>query len=292
MAGKFKPMLADAVILERVRYPVAVSPKLDGVRATFAGGLTPVSRSLKPFPNKAINSTFVSSVPFDGEFIVGDAHSPTVFRDTMKVVMSFDAPIDNLRMCVFDLVDLGTHQERFARVCQLVDYKRIIPVPHTIVKNQEELLGYEDTMLKVGYEGIMLRDPNGLYKNGRSTVTEGGLLKLKRKLTAEARVVGFEEQMHNANEATTDALGHTERSSHQANKHPMGTLGALVVQDIKTGIEFNVGTGFSAEERQDIWNKRDSYDKKVLTYEYLPIGVKDKPRHPVFKGWRDERDMS
>jgi DNA ligase-1 len=104
-------------------------------------------------------------------------------------------------------------------------------------------------------------------------------------------VIGFEEQMHNANEAKTNALGNTERSSHQENMIPMGVLGALIVVDHKTGVEFNVGTGFTADDRAGIWKQRDVLHGKSITYEYLPYGVKDKPRHPVFLGWRMEEDL-
>ena len=43
--------------------------------------------------------------------------------------------------------------------------------------------------------------PNAPYKQGRSTVREGYLLKVKTFLDDEATVVRFEERMHNGNEA-------------------------------------------------------------------------------------------
>jgi hypothetical protein len=73
----------------------------------------------------------------------------------------------------------------------------------------------------------MLRDPNGPYKFGRSTRKEGYLLKLKRFCDSEAEVIGVVELMHNGNEAKTNALGRTERSTRKAGKTGMGVLGAL-----------------------------------------------------------------
>jgi len=287
---KFKPMLASDADLDSLKFPLIASPKLDGVRATFQNG-TLLTRSLKPIPNRAVNELFRSEHALDGELIVGHAYSPTVFRDTMKVVMSHDAPIDGLTFRVFDLVTIGPFKERFTRACDLCDYERITPVPHTTVDCMEELMKMERDYLAVGYEGLMLRDIHGPYKHGRATTREGTLLKLKRHNTAEAIVIGFEEQLHNANELKTDALGYAERSSHKANMVPLGTLGALIVKDVNTLIQFNVGTGFTAEERQTIWDNRPAYEGKVLTYESLLIGVKEKPRHPVFKGWRAAEDM-
>ena len=63
-------------------------------------------------------------------------------------------------------------------------------------------------------------------------------------------------------------------------------MGALIVRDIVTGIEFNIGTGFDASQRDQIWADRDQVIGKTLTYKSFHIGVKEKPRHPVFKFWR------
>jgi len=286
----FKPMLADAVDLSILKYPVIASPKLDGVRATIVSGRL-LSRSLKPFGNKAL-SAVKSDYPLDGELIVGAPNGKSVFRDTMKVVSAFDAPITDLRFHIFDIVYDGSFASRLHAAHAAIEMSAfMVPVPHAVLETEKALMEYEELTLTAGFEGVMLRDPRGKYKFGRSTAREGALLKLKRKETSEAIILGFEEQMHNANELKQDALGYAERSSHQANLVPMGTLGALQVQDVKTQVEFNVGTGFDAGLRQEIWNKRDEYKGRILTYEFLAVGVKDKPRHPVFKGWRAKEDL-
>ena len=115
---------------------------------------------------------------------------------------------------------------------------------------------------------------------------EGGLWKLKRFEDSEAVILGFDEEMHNANEATTDNLGHSKRSSHKANKTGKGVLGALKVKDVGTGVEFDIGTGFDASERAHIWTSRKAWMGLTVKYKFLPIGVKDKPRHPVYLGLR------
>jgi len=260
------------------------------VRATFIGGVLR-TRSLKPLANRAIQ-LIRSDYPLDGELIVGDPTSPSVFRDTMKVVSAHDAPIDDLMYHVFDIVYEGSFKSRLhAAHASIEGSNFMVPVPHVLVENETSLLRCEEVYLEEGYEGLMIRDPMGKYKFGRSTAREGALLKMKRKLTSEARVIGFEEQMHNGNLAQTNELGYTERSSHQDNMFPMGVLGALMVKDVKTNVEFNVGTGFTAEDRAGIWKQKDTLIWKLISYEYLPYGVKDKPRHPVFLGWRMEEDQ-
>jgi DNA ligase-1 len=283
-------MLADEADLKILQYPVLASPKLDGVRATCLDGILK-TRSLKLIPNREVQRVFKFAAPLDGELIVGDPYGKSVFRDTMKVTSAFDADIKDLKFYVFDLVSTQPFQNRLRETYPYVTGHDILrPVPHLLVEDEAQLLLFEEQMLDTGYEGVMLRDPNGKYKFGRSTAREGGLLKVKRKLTSEARVVGFVEQMHNGNEAKLDNLGNMERSSHQANLTPMGTLGALEVVDISSGVSFNIGTGFTFQDRDEIWKNKDKYRGQIVSYEYLPIGIKDRPRHPAFLGFRMSED--
>jgi DNA ligase-1 len=173
--------------------------------------------------------------------------------------------------------------------------KKVLPV---VVNNIDELAQLESVWLQQGFEGVMLRTMTSPYKNGRSTLREHYLLKLKQFKDSEAKVIGFEERLHNANEAEIDELGHTKRSKHQENMIPAGTLGKFIVVEIGDtpwkGKEFFVGTGegLTDELRQEIWDNRDQYLNKIITYKYQPHGVKDLPRLPIWKGFRSEDDIS
>jgi DNA ligase-1 len=92
------------------------------------------------------------------------------------------------------------------------------------------------------------------------------------------------------NVATINELGRTKRSSHKENKVGRGDLGALILR-LPDGTEFSCGTGFSDVERELIWNNRDTYLGKLVSFDHFPIGVKDKPRHPSYKGLRDPIDL-
>ena len=140
----------------------------------------------------------------------------------------------------------------------------------------------------------MVRSPSSPYKQGRATFKEGYLTKIKPFSDSEATVVGFEERMHNANTATTNALGRTERSSHKENLVPMGTLGALICSNQAKwpGVTFNIGTGFDDATRAYIWANRDRAIGTTAKFKYQAIGTVDKPRIPVFEGFRSAEDMS
>ena len=286
MSDIFKPMLATDADLTKLRFPLLASPKLDGVRAVVRNGIV-YSRSNKPIPNKFVQERFNHLEYFDGELIVGEANSATVYRDTVSHVMSHDKTGFDLRFYVFDHVkDMNkTYGQRVKDFEHCASY---FPHEQVLFKNLKDLLEYEEEMLDIGFEGLILRDPNAPYKMGRSTVKEGYLLKLKRFTDDEAVVIGFQERQHNANEAVTNELGRTSRSSRKENKVPMGTLGAL---NCRSGsIEFSIGTGFTDEERLDIWNNPSKYIGRLVKFKHFTVGAKDAPRHPVFLGWRDRID--
>lgn len=305
-----KPMLASKAPedLSTLKFPLALSPKLDGIRAIVKDGIV-LSRNLKPIPNCHVQKLFGHLEGYDGELIVGPAADKNCFLKTTSGVMSRDGE-PNVVFHVFDRYDLTSHWElRYESISYHDDNMNFAKVPHHLVKTPNEILEREEFFLNIGYEGVMLRDPNGPYKFGRSTTREGWLLKLKRFEDSEALVIGMEEKMHNANEATIGELGQTKRTSHQENLVPMETMGALIVRDLKTGVEFNIGTGFSDADRDWWWSQIDTmYDrltiqnngstlivfeepKIIVNYTYFATGSKDKPRFPSFKGIRHKDDM-
>jgi ATP-dependent DNA ligase len=291
----WKPMLAGRIgDIETVKFPVLASPKIDGIRATVQGGML-LSRKLKQIPNHATFNSFSKKLleGSDGELICGKPTDLDVFRKTSSAVMSLDGDPE-VTYFIFDkYCEPDTpFKERLEEATRLAKRKNIQIVPHGLIKNMAELLEFERHCLGRGYEGVMTRDPYGPYKEGRSTLREGWLLKLKRFLDGEAEILGLDERLHNNNEATRNELGKIKRSSHKANLVPMGTLGSLLVKDLKTGIEFSVGTGMDDEFRLQIWRKPSEVLGKIIRYKYFPTGSKDRPRFPVFNGFRDADDLS
>ena len=299
----FEPMLASPLKDGAMpSFPCLASPKLDGVRAVVFGGVV-YSRKLKPIPNRHVQALFgtVFLEGVDGELIVGDPTAPTAYRDTMSGVMSEDGE-PNVIFHVFDVFkENGGFGDRFERLrTMLADLRKsgkkagVQLVPQMKVNSAEELEAFEQKALDDGYEGAMVRSLNGPYKFGRSTVKEGYLLKVKRFCDAEATVICGEELEHNRNEATTNELGRSKRSSHKAGKVAGGTLGNLRVVGVKggpfDGIEFSIGSGLDAATRGELWAKRDQLAGKIVKFRYFPTGSKERPRFPVFLGFRHPID--
>lgn len=295
-----KPMLAGQVDLAKVKFPCMASPKLDGIRALIIDGVV-MSRKMLPIPNAHVQALFGRPEfnGLDGELIVGPAYAEDAYRKTMSGVMSRDGEPD-VAFHVFDDFSQREYgyEYRYSRLRERLSKMSFChmgtglqAVHHVFLQDMKNLELYEQDMLAIGYEGIMLRSIDGPYKEGRSTANEGWLLKVKRFADSEAEIIGYKERLHNANEATVDELGHTKRSSHKENKHGRGDLGAFTVRDVKSGEEFDVGTGFDDRQRAELWESRDACIGRVIVYKYFPMGNLAAPRFPVFKGFRAKEDM-
>jgi DNA ligase-1 len=281
-----KPMLAATVNdLTEVVLPAYVSPKMDGIRCLIKDGIA-VSRTLKPIPNKFIQEK-LKDLPegLDGELMVkGD------FNDIQSAVMSVEGE-PKFFYVLFDIISDGTYIERYQKLCDIVSeaFNPYLKIVQTIlVENLEELERIEQVTVKQRFEGIMLRGEHSIYKQGRSTLKEQHLLKFKRFIDDEAVIVDFKEKMHNTNEAETDALGHTKRSTKAEGKIPAGTTGAIVARWNDHIIE--IGPGFDAALAKDMWENQEKYLFKLVTFKYQELTKFDEPRFPSFKGFRKELD--
>lgn len=290
----FKPMLAHSKSPdpESLDYPVLVQPKLDGIRAVVRGGRL-LSRTLKSIPNASIRAVLEQPrfEGLDGELIVGDPTANDCYRRTCSFVMAEDKTDEPWVYYVFDVHDhSGPVEDRLLWITDFPELPSSIQQVTTMsAGSAEELAELESAYLAEGYEGGIIRTLGSAYKFGRSG-KRGPLLKLKRYIDYEAVVVGFVEELHNGNEARTNALGRTERSSHAENKVGKGTLGALTVRAINgphEGVEFKVGTGFTADVRASLWDIRGELAGRIAKIKSFPVGTKDRPRHPVWLGWRD-----
>jgi DNA ligase 1 len=304
LAGKYDPDKIRKIL------PVYGQVKLDGIRAYIEDGYAR-TRSTKPVRSQQAQS-FVSHNKhllegLDGEFICGDPTAKNCYNRTDSSVMSFNKPDDYLTYYVFDMWDsVGSFQERWDDILSMnfsVLEARVKLVDTRLLWTIEEIDQFMDEMIALGHEGIILRNPNSYYKNGRGTPVQGELIKRKdgRWIDTEAMITGVKELRSNQNEATVNALGYTERSSHQENLIPQGVLGAVEVigkfpeEDTLDRSLWNqeyttsIGTGFDDQMRMELWQNPPI--SKMVKFKFFSGGVKDKPRFPVFLGFRDADDM-
>lgn len=305
--SKFKPLLAETCEDEDLHKldwsnGIIASIKLDGIRCLCHPEMGPVSRKLKPIPNRFIQKTLTEELArlnitgIDGELLIGDPSLPDFeFGEATSGIMSFGGE-PQFTYWVFDTFNIPEmeYSSRLEALSLCVPEGAspwIKTLTHYWFGTPEELRDFEEKTIAAGHEGVMLRKPNGRYKFNRSTLKEQILLKRKPFEEEEAVIIGFTEQMENTNEATVDELGHTKRSSHQTGKVPKGTLGTLIMYSPKWGeFEIGGGKGMTHALRKDIWEDQAEYRGRLVTFRYQKCGIKDKPRIPQFKAFRDDID--
>jgi len=285
---------------DKLVFPILGSPKRDGFRCAIVNSEAK-SKSLKPIANEFTRNELSSESynNLDGELMLRDPATP--FNEISSAFRAYKGEPDFL-FYVFDYIDteLGFSQ-RLEKLQIVVSHLnqiqglpcRVVLVDQVVLNNLDELYAYEKKCLKEGFEGVMIRSLDGPYKQGKSTEKEGYLLKLKRTKDSEAEILGFVELMHNENPKETNELGLTKRATKKENLIPAGTLGVFKLRDLYSLVEFECGTGkgLTAKLRQEIWNNRDKYLGQVIKYEYQPVGVKEKPRHPIWLAFRGREDL-
>lgn len=299
-----KPMKGEPVpddLLHKLRWPMFGSFKYDGIRCLNPGdGRGAITAKMKPIPNNHIRE-ILSHRRFngvDGEIVMGEPDTPGNFNLTQSAVMSFGGS-PHFNYYVFDLIPCSplVFKARLQDLRGLFTNSgfgrfNLIIVKQRILEDEEDLRRFEEKALDLGYEGVMLRDPIGYYKEGRCSINHQGLLKRKPFLDAEGKILSMYPQNFNSNEPKMNEMGLNKRSKKKAGMVEKDTLGGFILQTKWGELKCATGEGLTQVARKTIWDSREDFVGKYITFKYLPIGMKDKPRHPIFLRFRDERDIS
>lgn len=312
-----KPQLAEDAILEKVKFPCIVQPKIDGVRALNLNG-TLTGRSLKPFEGFGITEYFSRPefMGLDGEMILGDKPNCTerLCSLTTGAMGRFKdvEEMPDLHWWVFDYPAWADrpywarHEVLIERVLSIAN-PRVHMVPRSVHVGTRELL---DSLIAdffdQGYEGAIIRNPEAIYKPGRATQKGQELWRVKSWADAEILVTGITEGEVNTNEAKKNALGRTERSSAQAGMVPNGQVGSIqgvLLTDFHCpitgkllfpkGLEITVGSGeMTVAEATRYFQRPKDIVGHIVKFKHMTHGVKDKPRFPTYISHRLPQDMA
>jgi DNA ligase-1 len=256
--------------LENWSTPYICQPKLDGIRCValnISGKYVLMSAnsniiSSVPHINEALEESFAdSNTSFDGELYIHNSsfeHINSIVSRTVNPHPEsasiefhiFDIVNESLPM-IFRLIFLNDFKESVKNNClQFVEYKSTY--------NLEQTYLYFTYLIKKNYEGIIVRDQDGLYVFKRST----NIMKFKPRKSDIYKVIGFTE------EVSKDGI-------------PKDTLGSLMLSS-DDSTTFEVGSGFSLKQRKDIWNNRENYLNRSVKVLYQNLTNKKIPRFPIF----------
>jgi DNA ligase-1 len=260
-SGPFKPMLAKVYTpgSTALKWPVAVQPKYDGVRALWDGEQVR-SRSGKdtlvvPREIMDVLEQNFKGIPLDGEFYIHDVGFETV----VSTVRGGGAGADALQYVVFDMPTSEGFEDRVRHLGEMLEeggtwkYPQVVMAPYAQIQTPTQLASWMEMWTLQGYEGIMIRTLGVGYEERRTSQ----LLKWKRTLTARAYVTGIEPG----------------KGKHE------NRMGALRVKGVNVPWTCKIGTGFSDAERE---RGAGEWLGKTVTVAFQEFSVYGVPRFPRY----------
>ena len=307
----FKPMLApnEQIDLKDIKYSVLSSYKLDGIRCIFYKGEM-LSRSLKPIVNKQLRAKMkpladysrTNNLILDGEIYSHELTFQLITRFVMTKNFEDKKSIkkhgkvleipEHVKFYCFDAVQNDNFEELFV---DRLDYVQglfinfpelVVEVNQVLLNNKKEVTDMFEEALKDGYEGLILKDPNGRYKCGRGRVKEALIYKVKPWRTFDGvikEVIQATKVDPNA-EKTTNELGRSVTSKKKGDRILIEKASAFRVDYAVDGVvmgEVDPVIAMTDPEKEAVWANRADYLGKIIEYKGLLIGAKDVPRHPV-----------
>lgn len=271
------------------------SRKFDGKRMYVMDGM-PFSRtnkkcSVKPIEhilNELNKIASINEVVLDGECLYFDEYGNEDFQKGISLTSKDEREngCDNICYVIFDILPkenfvskkpfVNFDEEYKMMLKLLVDESKTTPCYSLLpTKLKNIYIARQDTDMKKlselrdknNWEGLMVRNGNHPYEYKRTM----SLLKLKKMLDDEFEIIGF-----------TKGTGKFE-----------DTLGAITIK-LSTGESVEVGSGFSSDDRDYIWENKDlilnsGYKLKVQYFEKTTDkNGNNSLRFPVFKAFRKD----
>lgn len=239
-----------------------ITEKLDGMRIIMIvenGNLTFFSRQGQPITGLveiARDAVFLPDNVYDGELLIANADDykdREVLQETLKIARK-DGEKRGLVLHLFDMIPINefkegeskaTYRKRKEELVSIIEklnspYIKVVPNLY-VGKDLDVIPKLLEEINRKGKEGLILNISDGKYQCKRTDV----LLKIKTMNTMDCRIIGFEE-----------GTGKYE-----------GVLGALLL-DYK-GYELRCGSGFTDEDRKEIWDNKEKYLGKIAEIQYF-----------------------
>ncbi len=263
-----------------IAFPCYVQRKLDGVRCIAIPERGLYSRNGKQFPHLehligCVNrlGSFMGSIILDGELYSDELSFQEIVGIVKKETLrpGDEEKMKKIYLYVYDCIQLSRpstpYKERLAELQSRFDKlgaAKMIPnlrlLPTAVCASEDEMKRLHAEYVAEGYEGIMLRAMNGVYKIGHRS-TE--LQKYKEFFDGEYPVIGF--------------------------KQGDGEEKGCVIWQCRTpdGLEFSVRPRGTRADRIELFANGAVYVGKMLTVRYQELTTDGVPRFPVGISFRD-----
>ena len=252
--------------------PYIIQPKYDGVRCRAIpladNNFLLVSSEENPiFSVPHINRELAQSMPpyeYDGELYNHQMSFEEILSITSRTV-NLHHSYNNMQFHIFDIVNGDSQMKRLSTLTSLQTSKINLHIaPFWVRDSLDEIMKVYDKIIKMGYEGIIVRHLMAPYVRKRSTF----VMKFKPKKEDVYEIVDWKEEI-------------------SKDGNPKGRLGAITCSS-QSGDTFSVGTGLNDGDRQSLWDSRDHLKGKQVKVQYQHLTDRKVPRFPVFVEVVDE----
>jgi DNA ligase-1 len=248
------------------KYPLLASAKLDGFRAL----VTPdgiFSRNWKPF-NEAVHNYFADVIETakDLQTVVdGEIYSRQFRFDELASNLRSGSIDSSIRFYAFDSLSvnewMSDSSEPFLNRYQttVTTYRKldtVAPLVQYQINNDDDLARLFAQAIEQGFEGLILRKPDSVYKHGRATMKQGIIFKLKQWVTVDSKIIGFKQRLKGGKRT--------------------GKIGSYLLKS-SDGIEFAAKPGAGVVVPES-WRFRNDLLGKFVECRFMKHGVKLKPR--------------
>lgn len=251
---------------DKVIYPCFVQPKLDGVRALFYNGKF-YSRNGNQFYDLEHIKEELSecNLILDGELYTGEIKFEELVGLVKKQSKSEEdkKKSEKIKFVVYDIISDDTFSSRNYNLNNFFDQKFLLHTQPLITeecKQQQDIKTFHDKYVKLGYEGLIIRNKKGKYQEKNRS---NDLLKYKEFKEDEFEIVDY--------------------------KCGTGQDANAVIWICKTkhGKIFNARPEGTLEERRKLYRQGNSNIGKLLTVRYQNLSKDDIPRFPIGVTIRD-----
>jgi len=251
-----------------IKFPCFVQRKFDGTRCVGMPGKGLFSRNRKAYPHLEHIVAEINKLP-PSIVLDGELYSDTLtFQEIVGLVkqetLKKGAEEKHLKIQfhIYDIINDMPYEQRYANLQMLFNkykFKHLVFVKTDMCESEERMKELHAAYVVEGYEGIMLRNKTGLYKNSRSV----DLQKYKEFFDDEYEVVDYKE-----------GEGLEEGCVLWVCKTPEGKL-------------FSCRPRGTREDRVELFKNGDKYIGKKLTVRFQELTNDKVPRFPVGITFRD-----
>ena len=268
-AKVMKAQSYSAKNMKNISYPAISQRKCDGARCLAVNPLSKdediffMSSSGKTYYGLSKLAEELSRLPkdyiYDGELLVVNEDGKVLSRKLGNGILNkslhntiSEEEASRVRLVLWDCVKMDDYEnetaktpyeETYSSLFNLLKegYNMISFVEGKIVNNKEEAIEHFKEMLARGEEGTILKNLHSTWENTRSK----NCVKFKVIIQNTLKITSF-----------------LEGKEKYANK-----LGAILCESSDGKVQVKVGSGFSDEDREIIWNNRSEYMEKFVEVE-------------------------